>query len=85
MSFVQKLEVNYVLNQVWNSLSGYKTHIIAWGSFGVVLLGHFCGPLHIGSVVIPQFSVDDVMNQLKQSGLFSALRAGVASQGGTPS
>ena len=68
-----------MLTKLWNSVQGYKTHIIAWGSVGVVLLGHFYGPITIGSTTIPQFSTSDLWSAIKTSGLFSALRSGVAS------
>jgi len=82
MTFLERIGAELMLSKIWTSLAGYKTHLLAWGTFAVVLMGHFIGPIHIGSGNVPQFTWGDVWSQLSTSGLFSALRAGVAASKG---
>ena len=82
MNFVVKWLIQWkgesMLNKLWGALAGYKTYILAVVGILIALIGHFWGPVQIGSLSIPQMTWNEVWNVVWNGGLFAALRTGVA-------
>lgn len=74
--FIER-RIKEMLNKLFAALAGYKTHSLVVVGILVALLGHFYGPLDIGTLKIPQFSWEEVFKIIWNGGLFSALRSGV--------
>lgn len=82
MNFIERWIIEkgatQMLTKLWSALSGYKTYILAGLGIVVSVAGHFWGPFQVAGQTVPQLSWGDVWQVVWQSGLFSALRAGVA-------
>ena len=69
-----QLKGESMLTKLFDALKGYKTYVLAVVGIVVALVGHFYGPVQLGSLSIPQMSWGDVWQVIWTSGLFSALR-----------
>lgn len=82
MNFIEKWIIEKgaqtMLTKLTDAVSGYKTYILAGLGLTVVLAGHFFGPFQLAGQTVPQFTWGDVWSATWNSGLFAALRAGVA-------
>lgn len=67
-----------MFDKVADLFEGKKTYIVSAIGVIVALAGHFFGPFGVGEVQIPKMEWTQVWAVVWQSGLFSALRAGVA-------
>lgn len=67
-----------MLTKLWGALDGSKTYLLASLGIVVALAGHFWGPFNLGALSVPAMGWSDVWTVVWQSGLFSALRSGVA-------
>lgn len=63
---------------MFTALNGKKTYILSVLGILVAVAGHFWGPFSIGSLSVPQFSWNEIVSIAWGSGMFSALRHGVA-------
>jgi len=74
-----------MLANLFNSVQGYKTYILAGLGAIVAIVGHFWGPLTIAGTVIPQISSPDMWKEIWAVGSLASLRHGIttSTQGGT--
>lgn len=73
-----------MFSKLFAAIQGYKTYILAVVGIIVAVVGHFWGPITIGSVSIPQMTWDQVWAVVWNGGLFAALRHGVENSGTPP-
>ena len=71
--WIIKMEAKVMLTKLWAALEGYKTYCLAGVGILIAIVGHFWGPVDVGSLQIPAFSWNDVFQVAWQSGLFSFL------------
>lgn len=70
---------NEMLQNLFSSLQGKKTHILAIVGALTAIVGHFWGPVVIhGNQVIPAIDSKTMWDIIWNGGLFSALRMGVS-------
>lgn len=67
-----------MITKLWAALDGSKTYLLAGLGVVIALIGHFCGPVHVGPIDIPAITWEQVWSTLWTSGLFGALRLGIS-------
>jgi hypothetical protein len=68
--------------EIWASLQGKKTYLLAGITLFIAFLGHVFGPMTInGGVVIPKYSWFNLYQIATNCGLFACLRHGIQTLG----